>query len=131
MDPIFELGLQPIERHSRDAVRQLVEQLKAAISDGRLAKGMRLPSTRQAQALFSVSRNTVAEVYDKLYSDGFVVARQGSGTYVADTLPLVASPAASAVPHGFQVNPIWQRGDLVNAMRFWSDPAPATQSAPA
>ncbi|WP_211841835.1 MocR-like pyridoxine biosynthesis transcription factor PdxR [Massilia eburnea] len=124
MDPIFELGLQPLEKHSRDAVRRLVEQLKEAIGDGRLAPGSRLPSTRQAQDLFGVSRNTVAEVYDQLCSEGLIVARHGSGTYVADAPPPLASRAAPAHPMAYRLNPIWERADLVSAMRFWNDPAP-------
>jgi GntR family transcriptional regulator/MocR family aminotransferase len=134
LDPIFELGLQPVERQSRDSVRRLVEQLKAAISDGRLAKGSRLPSTRQAQLLFGVSRNTVSEIYDKLYSDGFVVARQGSGTYVADALPPFAAPDAAPEPPPYRMNPIWQRADLVRGMRFWNEQgaaAPAIDLRPA
>ena len=115
-----------MERQSRDAVRRLVEQLKAAITDGRLAKGSRLPSTRQAQALFGVSRNTVAEIYDKLYSDGFVVARQGSGTFVADELPPLAAPTETAGPTAYRMNPVWQRPDLIRGMRFWDEQSSST-----
>jgi GntR family transcriptional regulator/MocR family aminotransferase len=128
LDPIFELGLQPMERQSRDAVRRLVGQLKAAISDGRLAKGTRLPSTRQAQTLFGVSRNTVAEVYDQLFSAGFVVARQGSGTFVADSLPPIADLAAPGEPVAYQMNPVWQRADVVGGLRFWNEQGASTQA---
>ena len=34
-----------------------------------------------------ISRNTVADVYERLMNEGLVVARQGSGTYVADLPP--------------------------------------------
>lgn len=122
-----------MERHSRDAVRRLVDQLRAAIRDGRLATGTRLPSTRQAQDLFGVSRNTVAEVYDQLCSEGLVLAQQGSGTYVADVLPPLAATPAPARQAAYRMNPVWQRADLVSAMRFWSDPAsaaPAPQGEP-
>ena len=37
--------------------------------------------------LFGVARNTMAEVYEQLLNEGYVVARQGSGTFVADKLP--------------------------------------------
>ena len=44
---------------------------------------MRFPSLRDARKLLRVGRNTVAEVYEQLVNEGYVVARQGSGTYVA------------------------------------------------
>ncbi len=82
---LFEIQLEPGSRGSR--VGNLRDQLKAAIEDGRLAPGMRLPSLRDAPKLFRVARNTMAEVYEQLLNEGYVVARQGSGTFVADTLP--------------------------------------------
>ena len=55
-----------------------------AILDGRLGRGTKLPATRRSEAFFGVSRNTLAEVYERLLNEGYVVIRQGSGTYVAD-----------------------------------------------
>lgn len=64
-------------------VRQLYLSLRNAIADGRLAAGQRLPSTRLASREWALSRNTIAEAYEILVAEGYVVARHGSGTYVA------------------------------------------------
>ena len=96
MDPLFEFEIDLAARGSRESSRSLYRQLKAAILDGRLAAGAKLPATRRSAAFFGVSRNTAAEVYERLLSEGFVVTRHGSGTYVADRvaapLPIVERP---------------------------------------
>ena len=95
MDPLFEIELERPIPGSRDAGRRLYRQLKEAIQDGRLAAGTQLPASRKSAEFFGLSRNTVAEVYDRLSNDGLLVARQGSGTYVADLLP---EPESSPSP---------------------------------
>src|SRR4051794_27288826 len=67
--------------------RQLYSQLRQAILDGRLRPGQRLSSTRALAAQLSIARNTVADAYDQLLSEGYIEGRQGSGTFVAPTLP--------------------------------------------
>ena len=119
MDPLFEIELQRPEPGSRDAARSLYRQLKDAICDGRLLAGTKLPASRNSAELFGLSRNTVAEVYDRLLNDGYVVARQGSGTYVADRLPEAAAPAASA--SAYKLNAFWLRDETSAAMGFWRD----------
>jgi len=66
----------------RDLAGEIYRQLRAAILDGRLRGGERLPPTRELGARLSVSRTTVSVVYDRLVSEGFAEARVGSGTYV-------------------------------------------------
>lgn len=51
---------------------QLVRALKAAILDGRIGTGARLPSTRALAVELGVSRNTVMIAYDQLGAEGFV-----------------------------------------------------------
>jgi len=118
MDPLFEVELDVPPPGSRNASRRIYEQLKAAILDGRLAAGARLPPTRRSEAFFGVSRNTAAEVYERLANDGYVVTRRGSGAYVADRTPPAAVAAAGA---GFPLNPVWLRRDIVGAMGFWEE----------
>ena len=57
--------------------------LRDAVSSGRLGAGTRLPSTRALAADLGVARNTVAEAYSQLVAEGWLSARQGSGTRVA------------------------------------------------
>jgi GntR family transcriptional regulator / MocR family aminotransferase len=87
MEPIFALPLQLPPRSSRERLRSLHQQLRAAILEGRLQPGLRLPPTRSLAAAHGVSRNTVMAAYDLLLSEGYLAARQGAGTYVADVLP--------------------------------------------
>jgi GntR family transcriptional regulator/MocR family aminotransferase len=54
--------------------------LREAVQAGRLAPGMRLPSSRALAADLGIARNTVAEAYTQLVAEGWLTARQGSGT---------------------------------------------------
>jgi GntR family transcriptional regulator/MocR family aminotransferase len=65
----------------------IVGSLQRAIRDGRLLPGARLPSSRALAADLGVARGTVAEAYDQLVIEGWLAARQGSGTAVAWTPP--------------------------------------------
>lgn len=72
---------------NNNLVREVHRQVRNAILDGRLAPRSRLPSTREFAEQFGISRNSVLAVYDLLLSEGYLVARPGSGTFVADTAP--------------------------------------------
>lgn len=122
MDTLFEIEINPAARGSREIANSLYRQLQAAIADGRLPLGTRLPPTRNAQALFGVSRNTTAEVYERLMNEGYVVARHGSGTFVAPSLPAparVKTRSKSTPTH--RMNDFWLRPDVTAAMSFWRD----------
>jgi len=72
----------------QDAIyRQIYRTLRAAILEGRLAPGRRLPSSRALARENRVSRNVVLLAYDQLVAEGYAESRVGSGTYVAPTLP--------------------------------------------
>jgi len=58
--------------------------LREAVRTGRLAAGTRLPSSRALAADLGIARNTVAEAYGQLVAEGWLTARPGSGTQVAD-----------------------------------------------
>ena len=87
MDPILQLAIDLPARGSRELLRALHAQLRSAILDGRLQPGVRLPPTRALAGACGVSRNTVVAAYDLLLSEGYLLARRGAGTYVADVLP--------------------------------------------
>ena len=123
MEPLFEIELERLVPGSRDAGSRLYRQLKEAIQDGRLAAGAQLPASRKSAHFFGLSRNTVAEVYDRLSNDGLVVARQGSGTYVADLPPEPESSPSSAST--YRLNAFWLQEDVTAAMGFWRDDPPA------
>ncbi|MFE2009273.1 PLP-dependent aminotransferase family protein [Streptomyces sp. NPDC059491] len=61
----------------------LMEALREAVRSGRLEAGTRLPSSRSLAADLGMARNTVADAYAELVAEGWLTARQGSGTRVA------------------------------------------------
>lgn len=61
----------------------LESAIREAVQSGRLAPGTRLPSSRALATDLGIARNTVAEVYGQLVAEGWLAARQGSGTVVA------------------------------------------------
>ncbi|MFI7499489.1 PLP-dependent aminotransferase family protein [Streptomyces sp. NPDC049687] len=75
----------------------LERALRGAVREGRLAPGTRLPATRRLAVETGISRNTVKAAYDQLVAEGYLTARQGSGTRVA-SLPSAGSapPEAAA-----------------------------------
>ncbi|MEU1475001.1 PLP-dependent aminotransferase family protein [Streptomyces sp. NPDC005760] len=72
----------------------LIGALREAVRSGRLAPGTRLPPYRSLAADLGVARNTVADAYAELVAEGWLTARQGSGTHVAER----ARPLHTAVP---------------------------------
>src|SRR3569833_995526 len=85
---MLELAITLPPRGSGAVMRVLHRELRAAILDGRLKPGLRLPSTRILADSWGVSRNTVMGAYDLLLSEGYLFARHGAGTYVAEALPV-------------------------------------------
>ena len=67
--------------------------LRAALLDGVLAPGERLPSTRQAAADYGVSRGMLEEVFAQLTEEGFLHRAVGRGTFVAPTVSRLSAPA--------------------------------------
>jgi GntR family transcriptional regulator/MocR family aminotransferase len=134
-EPLFELKLDLKPSGSREASRTLYRELTTAILDGRLAAGAKLPPTRKSPAFFGVSRNTTAEVYEKLVTEGRAVTRHGAGTFVAERS--ASRPAAASRLRGenlkIRLNEFWLRPDVTAAMSFWRDSAevaPARKGAP-
>ncbi|MFG2476439.1 PLP-dependent aminotransferase family protein [Streptomyces fagopyri] len=85
-----DLHLEPDVAAGRRA--GLERALRDAVREGRLAPGTRLPATRRLAAELGISRGTAKGAYDQLVAEGYLTARQGSGTEVA-LLP-AASPEA-------------------------------------
>ncbi|KUN98998.1 PLP-dependent aminotransferase family protein [Streptomyces caeruleatus] len=89
--------------------RGLTAALREAVRTGRLAPGTRLPSSRSLAADLGIARNTVAEAYAELVAEGWLTARQGSGTRVADR-PVIPPTGTTAPPHRERPRPVY---DLV------------------
>ena len=67
--------------------RWLYSELRAAILDGRLKPGSRMPSTRGLAKQYAVSRGTVAAAFEQLKNEGYVETTVGAGTFVSARLP--------------------------------------------
>lgn len=77
---------------------QLAEQLREGVRDGRLRGGHRLPSTRDLARQLGVSRSVAQSAYDQLHAEGWIEGKTGSGTYVADVVPLEPAQATPRRP---------------------------------
>ncbi len=111
MEPLLPLAIRLPDRGSRTLLHDLHGQLRSAIIDGRLRLGLRLPSTRSLAATYRISRNTAVAAYDLLLSEGYIVARHGSGTQVAVTLPkLPSAPGAgkARIARSRQLGAYWR-----------------------
>jgi GntR family transcriptional regulator/MocR family aminotransferase len=73
---------------------QISAQLEAAVTGGVLRAGDRLPSSRDLAVSLGVSRTVVTNAYARLFAEGWLEGRHGSGTYVAD---VAARPAVLRV----------------------------------
>ena len=67
--------------------QQAYRGLRRAILEGALRPGARLPATRTLAREAGLSRNTLLQAYEQLLDEGYVVARTGAGTFVAQSLP--------------------------------------------
>jgi GntR family transcriptional regulator/MocR family aminotransferase len=89
---------------------QISAQLQRAVTGGVLRAGDRLPSSRDLAATLGVSRTVVTNAYARLFAEGWLEGRHGSGTYVADVTPPAAGdhrdPERSRVspPHQHDYN---------------------------
>jgi GntR family transcriptional regulator / MocR family aminotransferase len=72
--------------------------LRDAVRSGRLAAGTALPASRVLARDLGVARNTVAEAYGQLVAEGWLSARHGSGTWVAERPGQAAAARSAAGP---------------------------------
>lgn len=73
--------------------QQLSEKIKQQITDGKLKAGDKLMTEAEFSQHFEVSRITVRKAIELLADDGFVVRKQGIGTFVAEeTAPCCRQP---------------------------------------
>lgn len=65
---------------------QLVRFFRKGVADGTLQPGIRLPASRVLAQELGLSRITVSGAYEQLVAEGFLEARRGAGTYVAERI---------------------------------------------
>jgi GntR family transcriptional regulator/MocR family aminotransferase len=93
---LADAGLQTLD------LRQRIQRaLRAMVLEGALAPGLKLPATRALAQSLGMARDTVESAYEQLHRDGFIVRRQGSGSYVSDTLgPRLRGARSHVSRHG-------------------------------
>jgi DNA-binding transcriptional regulator YhcF (GntR family) len=75
---------------------QLGWALCARIHEGEFRPGQRLPGLRELAEASGLNVNTVRAVYQRLEQRGLLESQQGSGTFVASTLPRASAVGAIA-----------------------------------
>ncbi|WP_158817148.1 PLP-dependent aminotransferase family protein [Methylocapsa sp. S129] len=100
------LDRQSPESRGPTLAASVVAAIQGRIDSRSLAPGARLPSVRGFAETMKVSKSTVVEAYDRLIAEGAIVARRGSGFYVAGpTRPL--SLAALGPQLERAIDPLW------------------------
>lgn len=85
------LQLDPADAPHGGLTDWLAGRLRAAIADGRLPVGTRLPATRLLAAELRVSRGAVTDAYQRLADEGHLAGRGRAGTVVV-AAPLTPAP---------------------------------------
>jgi GntR family transcriptional regulator len=67
--------------------RQLVQQVRQALTLGMLGVGDQLPTVKEVVAQVAINPNTVLKAYRELEHAGLVEGRPGIGTFVLRALP--------------------------------------------
>jgi DNA-binding transcriptional MocR family regulator len=86
------------ERGRGPTYQRLAEVLAAQLIDGQLAVRTRLPSERDLAAELGLSRTTVTSAYERLREEGYLISRQGSGSWT--TLPTQRSAEMAPLTPG-------------------------------
>ncbi len=79
-------GLEIDPAAATPVYRQIAAGIQAALHDGRLSAGQRLPPTRDLAKQLGVNRNTVIAAYDHLVASGIATGQTGRGTFLIDTM---------------------------------------------
>lgn len=96
----FELTLN--ERQQRQTLESwLYAELRAAILEGRLKPGARLPASRDFARLHHLSRGIIVTVFERLQTEGYLCSRVGVGTWVNDHVPVRSAVQPSPKPPAY------------------------------
>src|SRR6266536_5434235 len=77
---ILQAKLEP--KAEAPLYKQLFEQIAEQIRSGQLARGTRLPATRELAGLLGLNRTTISAAYEILESEGLISGQVGRGSFV-------------------------------------------------
>ncbi len=104
-----------LDRNAKKSLQaQIREFLVAAILEGHLKPGEKMPSTRRMSEQLRVSRNTVVLVFQGLTDDGYLRASERSGYYVAETMMTTAPVFGGVTIRQNEDKVDWQQWILKN-----------------
>lgn len=81
-----KLGTESLARRGLPLQEQIYRRVRAAIADGRLPPGERVPSARALAGELGVARGTVDAAYARLAGEGYLLPRGSAGTVVSPAL---------------------------------------------
>ncbi|MEL6821890.1 MAG: PLP-dependent aminotransferase family protein [Calditrichota bacterium] len=67
--------------------RQVYQQFRKAILDGRFTPGQQLPPSRDLAKYLNISRTTVTMAFEHLMLEGYIRGKQGAGTFINEDIP--------------------------------------------
>src|SRR5258708_39368740 len=78
LNEVHSIHLEAIDRQSKSPIyRQIAEQIRLQISDGRVPVGTRLPTVRELAVMLSVTRLPALNAYRELQAGGWVASAGG------------------------------------------------------
>jgi DNA-binding FadR family transcriptional regulator len=83
-DQLKETEVPNVRAKASRKVSAMLELVERNISNGVWNAGVKIPTERELEEKFSVSRNTLRRALDKLEADGKIVRQVGRGTFVSD-----------------------------------------------
>ena len=102
-------------------VAQLANGVRGLVSARAIEPGARVPSIRALGADLGVARAVVEQAYDQLIAEGWLVARRGAGTYVAEVGQLPVTPLPTGRP--MRADPAPGSGRIkMDTGTPWTDP---------
>ena len=109
-------------KERRPLHQQIYDGYRAAVLQGELHPGDRIPSSRDLARDLSVSRFPVLNAYAQLLAEGYLETRDGSGTFVSRSLPEQQMSLAQAVGDSTHTisgaRPVARRNSLYPAFRL-------------
>ena len=92
------IDLRLVRSSKTSLAEQVRDGIAAAIYEGRLKPGARLPSWRDLASQLGIARGTVRVAYERLADELLVTAAGSAGTRVVDTPPLTANVDSQTEP---------------------------------
>jgi GntR family transcriptional regulator/MocR family aminotransferase len=106
-----------IERGTKTLQERIYHGIRQSILDGLVSADQCLPSTRSLAADLGVSRTTALLALEQLQAEGYLIARPGSGTFIAPRLPVPPPTRVNAPGKPIARPPFSRRGQLLARMQ--------------